>query len=127
MKRTTNMRRRQKGLSTAGWLLVAGIFGLLIISFFKVFPMYYGNFKLKSALEALQQDTDVDPKSKGDIWQSLQKRLFVNEVRNITREHVKMERKDGRTTVTVTYEVRDDYIGNLFIGARFAESIVIDR
>ncbi|MDH3221359.1 MAG: DUF4845 domain-containing protein [Gammaproteobacteria bacterium] len=127
MKRTTNMRRRQKGLSTAGWLLVAGIFGLLIISFFKVFPMYYGNFKLKSALEALQQDTDVDPKSKGDIWQSLQKRLFVNEVRNITREHVTMERKDGRTTVTVTYEVRDDYIGNLFIGARFAESIVIDR
>ena len=127
MKRTTNMRHRQKGLSTAGWLLVAGIFGLLVISFFKVFPMYYGNFKLKAALEALQQDTDIDPKSKRDIWLSLQKRLYVNEVRDIKREHVTMERKDGRTTVTVTYEARDDYIGNLFIGARFSESIVIDR
>jgi hypothetical protein len=38
-----------------------------------------------------------------------------------------MERKDGKTTVTVSYEVRDDYVGNLFIGGKFVESIVIDR
>ena len=38
-----------------------------------------------------------------------------------------MERKDGRTTVTITYEAEDDYVGNLFIGARFVESVVIDR
>jgi hypothetical protein len=38
-----------------------------------------------------------------------------------------MERADGKTTVTITYENKDDYIGNLFIGARFSESIVIDR
>jgi hypothetical protein len=45
----------------------------------------------------------------------------------ITREHVAMVRKDGKTTVTVTYEQEDDYIGNLFIGGKFVESIVIDR
>ena len=89
--------------------------------------MYYENFKLKSALEALQQDSSIDPKSKQAIWTSLQKRLFINEVRSIKREHVTMERKDGRTTVTVTYEVRDNYIGNLFIGGHFVESVVIDR
>jgi hypothetical protein len=38
-----------------------------------------------------------------------------------------MSRKDGKTTVTVTYEVQDDYIGNLFIGGKFVETIVIDR
>ena len=125
----TSMKRRhrQKGLSTVGWIAMAGIFGLLIITFFKVFPMYYANFKLQSALEALKRDVSVDPKSKRAIWESLQKRLFINEVRSIKREHVTMERKDGRTTVTVTYETRNDYIGNLFIGGRFYESIVIDR
>jgi len=69
----------------------------------------------------------VDPKSKKAIWLSLQKRLFINEVRTVRREHVKMERKDGKTTVTVDYEVRDNYIGPLFIGAHFVESVVIDR
>jgi hypothetical protein len=127
MHRSTSTRHRQKGVSTWGWLIIAGIFGLLVVSFFKVFPFYYDNYKLKSALEALSQDAEVDPKSKRDIWLSLQKRLFINEVRSIKREHVTMQRKDGVTTVTVTYETRDDYIGNLFIGAQFTEQAVINR
>ena len=127
MKRLTNMRNRQRGMSSFGWIAVAGIFAFLLITFFKVFPMYYENYKLKSAMEALQLDTTVDSKSKRALWQSLQKRLFINEVRSIKRENVIMERKDGKTTVTVTFELRDNYIGNLFIGGSFVESIVIDR
>ena len=127
MKRSTGSKRRQQGLSSVGWLMVAAIFGLLVISFFKVFPMYYDNFKVKSSLEALAEDTSVDPKSKRAIWDSLSKRLYINEVRTIKRENVKMERKDGVTTVTVSYEVSDDYIGNLFIGGRFTERVVINR
>ena len=127
MKRLTNSRQRQKGMSSIGWIAVAGIFGFLLITFFKVFPMYYGNFKLQSALEAVRLDESLDSKSKREIWRSLQKRLYINEVRNIKREHITMERKEGKTTVTVSYDIQDDYVGNLFIGGRFVESIVIER
>ena len=101
MKRLTNSRQRQKGMSSVGWIAVAGIFGFLVITFFKVFPMYYENFKLRSALDALRLDESIDAKSKRAIWTSLSKRLYINEVRDIQREHVTMERKDGKTTVTV--------------------------
>jgi hypothetical protein len=127
MKRSTNMRHHQKGMSSFGWIAVVGIFALLLITFFKVFPMYYTNFRLISSLEALAQDQTIDPKSKRAIWESLQKRLYINEVRAVQKEHVSMARKDGKTTVTVTYEIRDTYVGNLFIGGNFSESIVIDR
>lgn len=127
MKKSMNSKRRQRGMSSFGWIAVFGIFAILLIMFFKVFPMYYGNMQVKASLEDLAEDTQVDPKSKKAIWDSLQKRLFVNEVRTIRREHVKMVRKDGKTTVTVDYEVRDNYLGPLFIGAHFVESVVIDR
>ncbi|MGB5327049.1 MAG: DUF4845 domain-containing protein [Gammaproteobacteria bacterium] len=127
MKRLTNSRQRQKGISSVGWIAVAGIFGLLLITFFKVFPFYYENYRVKSAMEALRLDESVDSKSKREIWQSLNKRLYVNDVKSVTREDVTMERKDGKTTVTVSYEKEDDYIGNLYIGGRFVESIVIER
>jgi hypothetical protein len=127
MKKQTISGSRQKGISTIGIIAIVGIFGLLLTTFFKVFPMYYGNLKLQTALEALQQDSRVDPKSKRSIWDSLKKRLYVDDVRHITLEHVTMARKDGKTTVTVTYETRDDFIGNLFIGGAFNESVVIDR
>jgi len=127
MKRFTRSRHQQKGLSSAGWIAVAGIFGLLLITFFKVFPMFYENFKVKAAMEAMAQDQSVDPKSKRAIWESLQKRMFIDEVRSISRENLEISRKDNKTTVVVTYETRDNYIGNLFIGGRFVETIVIDR
>jgi len=127
MKRLTNSRHRQKGMSSFGWIAVVGIFAFLLITFFKIFPMYYGNYKLQSAMEAVRLDESVDAKSKREIWTSLQKRLYINEVRDIQREHVSMERKDGKTTVTVSYELRDNYVGNLFIGGKFVESIVIER
>jgi hypothetical protein len=106
---------------------VIAIFGFLVITFFKVFPFYYDNFKLKSALQAISEDTEIDPKSRRAIWESLQKRLFIDEVRSIKRENVTMKRKDGVTTITVNYEVSDNYIGNLVIGARFSEQAVINR
>ncbi len=127
MKRLTNSGQRQKGMSTPSLLVIMAVFGLLVITFFKVFPMYYDNFKLNTALEAVQNDTAIDPKSKRAIWDSLKKRLYINDVRSIQIEHVTMTRKNGKTTVTVSYETRDSYVGNLFIGASFTESVVIDR
>ncbi len=127
MMKHTKARNRQKGMSTVGLIAIVGIFGFLFVSLLTVFPMYYDNFKLQSALEALQGDSSVDPKSKQAIWGSLQKRLYINEVRSITKNHVKMLRKNGKTTITVSYEARDAFIGNLFIGATFVEIAVIDR
>ena len=127
MNRSIIRSKRQKGFSTVALIAIVGTFGVFVVTFFTLFPMYYDNFKLQTALETLQQDRNVDPKSRRAIWDSLKKRLYIDGVNKIKREHVTMDRKDGKTTVTVTYENRDDLIGNLFIGTKFSESIVIDR
>ena len=127
MMKHTKTRNRQKGMSTVGIITIMGIFGFLVVGLLTIFPMYYDNLKLQTALEAIQNDTSIDPKSKQAIWGSLQKRLYINEVRSITKDHVKMLRKDGKTTITVSYEARDTFVGNLFIGATFVEIAVIDR
>ena len=78
-------------------------------------------------MEAVRDDQDIDAKSKAAIWDSIYKRLYSNEGKASKREHVKVVRKDGKTTVTITYETKKPYIGNLFIGGNFSESVVIDR
>ncbi len=127
MNTMKSSRHRQKGLSSLGWLAVAGILGLIIISILRVFPIYMENFNIKSVLTSVQEDARIDPKSKRAIWDAISKRLFINEVWSIKRENVKMTRKNGKTTVTISYETRKPYIGNLFIVGSFTESVVIDR
>jgi hypothetical protein len=127
MKSLIRSKNKQKGLLSFGLMVLVGFFALLIISFLKVFPMYYENYKVKSVLESVRQDSDIDPKSKRAIWESLSKRLYIQEAQTVQREHVNMTRTDEKTTITISYETRDSYIGNLFIGAKFSESVVIDR
>ena len=123
----TNLRHRQQGLSFVGWMALVAIFGLLILSFFKVFPIYNENFTIQSVLTGVKNDQDLDSKSKRAIWDAISKRLFINEIHSIKRENVKIVRNKEKTTVTITYETRRPYIGNLFIGGNFSESVVIDR
>ncbi len=127
MNNIASIRYRQQGLSFVGWMAVVAIFGLLILSFFKIFPIYNENFTIQSVLSGLAEDEKIDVKSKRAIWISLEKRLAVNEVYSIKPENVTIERKDGKTTVTITYETRRPYISDLFIGGNFTESVVIDR
>jgi len=123
----TSLRHRQQGLSFVGWMALVAIFGLLILSFFRVFPIYNENFTIQSVLTGVKNDQDIDSKSKRAIWDAISKRLFINEIHSIKRENVKIVRKKDKTTVTITYEARRPYIGNLFIGGNFSESVVIDR
>ena len=120
-------RHRQQGVSGFGWLIIVGLSALIITSLFNVYPMYYENHLLKSVLTSVQEDPSIDVKSKRAIWESMNKKFYINGVNSIQREKVKMTRKDGKTTITVKYERRASFVGNLdFIGA-FSESVVIDR
>lgn len=120
-------RHRQKGLSGPGWMVVVAIFSFLGLTFVKIYPMYYDNYLIKSVLQSVQEDASLDVKSKRAIWKSMKKKLSINEVHVVTPDNVKMSRKDGKTTITVSYQAQDDYIGDLFIGAKFVETVVIDR
>ena len=123
----TGIGRRQRGLSFVGWIAIVGIAGLLIVSFFKVFPIYSENFTIQTVLKGLKDDQKIDVKSKRAIWVAIEKRLHINGVSSIKREHLNIERKDGKTTVTIAYETKHPYIGDLFIGGNFSESVVIER
>ena len=120
-------RHTQQGMTTIGLLLVLGIIGLIILTAVRVVPIYMENFTIKSVLTAVQDDQRLDAKSKAAIWNSLKKRLYINEVRLIKREHVEITRGNGQTTVTITYESRRPYLGALFIGGSFSDSVVIER
>jgi Tfp pilus assembly major pilin PilA len=130
MKHFNDMRiisNRQQGMTTIGLLLVLVVIALFALSAVRIIPIYIENFAIKSVLTAVQDDQRIDAKSKAAIWESLSKRLYINEVRLIKREHVGISRENGQTTVTITYESRRPYIGPLFIGGSFSESVVIAR
>jgi len=121
------MSNRQQGMTTIGLMLLLAVIAIFALSAIRIIPIYLENFTIKSVLTAVQEDQKIDAKSKAAIWDSIRKRLYINEVREIKRDHVSIVRMNGQTTVTITYESRRPYIGPLFIGGSFSESVVIPR
>ncbi len=120
-------RHSQQGLTTIGWIVVIAIFGSIVLTGFKILPMYMEYFQVKSVMDSVVEDTSLDPKSRKDLWTAINKRLYINSVRDLKKEDFTFSRKDGVTTITADYEVRKPYIAELFIGANFTYSVEINR
>ena len=91
------IKNQQQGMTTIGLLLVLVVIALIVLTAIKIIPIYMENITIKTVLTALKDDQRVDAKSKAAVWDSLKKRLYINEVRLIKREHVEITRGDGRT------------------------------
>lgn len=120
-------KHSQQGLTTIGWIAVIGLFGLIVVSGFKVLPMYLDYFSVKSVMDSVSQDESIDVGSKSDLWSAISRRLNINQVKGLTKENFTFSRKNSITTITADYEVRKPYLAELFIGGHFTYSVEIKR
>lgn len=120
-------RHSQTGLTTVGWIVVIAIFGSIVLTGLKIMPLYMDFYGVKSVMESVASDPEVDPRSKKALWAAIGKRLLINSIRDMKREDFSIEFVEGKTIITVDYEVRKPYIAQLFIGANFVHTIEFTR
>ena len=71
-------RHSQQGLTTIGWIVVISIFGSIVLTGFKILPMYLEFYNVKAVMEAVAQNPEIDPKSKRDLWSAIEKNMRIN-------------------------------------------------
>ena len=120
-------RHSQKGMTTIGWLIVIAVFGSILLTGFRILPMYLEFFNVQAAMDAVSKSDKVDVTSKQDLWRVLNANLRINSVRDLKQEDFKFSRKNGATIITADYEARRPYIANLFIGGNFTHTIEIKK
>lgn len=120
---------KQKGLTAFGLIFVIASFGFFIVTSFKVGPMYMDFYQVQTIINAVAKDDAVNLKSPRDIWTAMNKRLRINNIRHLTKDDFKIvrDREKKITTITIDYEVRDEYVANTFIGAKFNKTIELIR
>ena len=112
-------KRRQSGITLLGFIIVMGVAGVFAYVGFKLFPMYQEFYAVKSALRGLASEPGMANTDPARIQDLVMRRLHMNYARNITKEHVKIERGDAGWLMTVQYEVRKPLIANLDVVGRF--------
>ncbi len=116
---------RQKGMTAIGVLLILMLIAFFTLLALRLTPPYLENFTVASSLKSLQQEAGVRQKTTSEIRKLLQRRLEINDVESVKKEHVKItkDRKTGLLQINVQYEVRVPIMLNVDAVVHFSDSV----
>lgn len=119
--------RAQKGAGLIGWLTVLALIGFFALLAVRIVPIYTESWAIESVAESLGNDTNLRGASPQEIRTLLMRRLQVNNVSRIKREHIKIEQTGEGNKVLIEYEARTPLMGNLAAVADFSFDTVVSR
>ena len=99
-----SLPNKQRGLTFISLAFILGLIAFFTLLVLKIAPIYMNNSKVKNALAAVENSTDVTSKSRRDIELSLQKRFNLNYVEYVEPEDIKIVAQPGYVKVNIDYE-----------------------
>ncbi|MGB1667703.1 MAG: DUF4845 domain-containing protein [Pseudohongiellaceae bacterium] len=124
MKKTAvNNLSRQRGISSAGVLLIAVLLGLFFTVGLKVGPLYVDHNLITVLCQDLIDNGEANSMTVTEVRDSISSTLRINNVTDFDLNSIRLGKENGEAIITVAYEKRVPLIANLDIVATFDESL----
>lgn len=124
--RMTGLKRRQRGITLLGFLVLACAFGALGLAGIKVVPMYIKNMRLTTVMGDVEREMRGSPLSPTAIMSELEKRFSIEDIK-LPRESIKINQTRDGYSVQIKHEDRAPYVANLWLVVTFDKQIEIRR
>lgn len=121
------MRARQTGVSLLGFLFVATLCAVVGFGLLKLSPIYMDNFKIQRMLEDVKGQWEGQNPSVGQLRGSLENRINIESITGVTARDFNIARSEAGYLVSVSYERRTDFVGNIELVVGFEEAVEIRR
>jgi Domain of unknown function (DUF4845) len=124
------LSKYQQGYTLISLIFILGIFGFFVMLGMKIGPIYLDHSKVKSALAAVKEATDIQQKSEEEIRSTLSKRFDMNYVSQVKAEDkhaIKIRKVGNYLKVETDYEVVEKIAGNLSVLVVFNDVIEIGK
>ena len=124
MKKTAvNNLSRQRGISSAGVLLIAVLLGLFFTVGLKVGPLYVDHNLITGLCQDLIDNGEANGMTVTEVRDRISSTLRINNVTDFDLNSIRTRKENGEAIITVGYEKRVPLIANLDIVATFDESL----
>jgi outer membrane lipopolysaccharide assembly protein LptE/RlpB len=125
--------RTQAGITIWGMLIIVMVLGIFTLVGTKLAPIYLNYFSVKQSLESMEGPIKQGTTSKREITKLLLRRLEINEVDDMLREHsilpknepVSVTKKGDAIEVRIAYAVRKQIIANIDAVVTFDDKIEV--
>ena len=119
------VKARQEGITAIGALVILVLVGFLALAVLKLFPVYMEHFSVTASMESLKEKPGDGPLNKRTLEKLLMRRLNINSVDSVDREHIKVEPVSGGFLVSVAYEERVPFMANIDFVVSFDDEVKV--
>lgn len=105
--------KKQKGATLISWLGLLALILFNAIIALNVVPVYMNDHSVKSLMENLETDSSIQGATPKKIKETITKRLRVNNVYSVNKDHITIKKSKNHYIVTIEYEPRGKLIGTL--------------
>ena len=117
---------KQGGISATGFVIILLIIGSFTMIALKLMPVYFENFKIKSALESLKDEPGISNKTNIDIGNIIAHRFIIENIDRVKSDQVKIKRDRSKIVIDLDYEVRDNLVANVDLVVTFKDKVEIE-
>jgi hypothetical protein len=114
---------KQLGASLIGVATIILIVGGIAFIATKVTPVYFEFFRVYSAMEKLAAQPETGGLAPSKVKTALMKRLYIDDVDGVKREHIIIKRESNVMYVTVKYEKRSQALDTLDLVGKYENTI----
>ena len=115
----------QGGMTLVSWLVILFGIGTLTLVAIRLAPVYIEAYEVGSILQTMESDPELRQSTRREVWETLKKRLDINNISYIVAKNVKMNDVSKGLQLIVTYQARVHLLGNLDAVASFRKEAMI--
>ena len=120
-----NTRKRQAGMSIPGMLAIAIMVGFFIMCAIRMAPPYFEYLSVKNIIEQIVVEHEPQTESIGQIRRRIANMFNTNQIYELQPNEVEVFRKDGKTYIDASYEVRLPVMGRVDAVLKFDDLMYV--
>ena len=105
--------KNQQGLTLISWLGILAVVLFNAIIALNVVPVYMHDHSVKTLMENLETDTSVRGATPKKIKEIITKRLRINNIYSIKKDHITIKKSKNDYIIFIEYEPRGKLVGSL--------------
>ncbi len=117
--------RQQHGITMIGALLLLIICGFIALVLMKVIPMYIQYFSIKSSIDTIRKESNIEQMSPREIQNALQKRFDIGYIDNINARDLKVSNTSKGRVINLIYQDERAIFYGLYAVLKVDEQIPI--
>lgn len=115
--------RRQRGIGFIGVFFLLAVGGFFLIVAVKLGPHYMQYLTVRSVMQDLTEDPSLIQGGAKAVSTTIERRLYINDVRNLSPKAFKLKRMSGGFLLSVDYKVQEHLLGNVDVVMAFTYEV----